>query len=792
MRHDLQSVFRALRREPRFTALAVLTFALGISAATAIFTVVNRVVLRAVPYPEPNRIVYFGWAWTGGGHSGSLSARKFQFWHDQTRVFDGVTTFRPFTASFGLGQSEPDIQGLRVSADYFRVVGSTPEIGRPFSADEMRPGGPPVAILSHQLWESRYGLDRAVLNTQVRVDGTLHTIVGVMPADFRAAESFDQPKILLPLVFGQADLDYRGNDYSVMARLAPHVTLAQARAAVAAVMSRFRTAYPDLVEPVDVGVILTNYRDLFLGNYATALFILLGATGFVLMLTCANVANLLLARAIKRRREIAIRTALGATRGRLVRLFVTEGIVIALLAAVVAVAMSMGGLHILLRLAPWVLRGGEEPRPDAWVLAFSIGLALVTGTVLGGVHAIPTLRTHKYQGRLPGALIAAESALAMVLLTGAGLLITSLTRMLSVDVGFSRTGVLTASIPRAPVGYDSASQIWTFDQRLLARLRTIPGVHDAASVSALPFNGGLNMPVTVDGKPDAAIGTVFWRTVSPGYFRTLGITLESGRDFEETDRHGGPGVVIISKSLAKQLWPGQDPIGQRLDVGRYKGKSMGPQLDEPPREVIGVAADTRQLSLDFPAAPFVFLPQAQVPPGLVSLPAIVVRYTGASAIIGQVIRDIDPRMQQPHYETIDQLVSGSVQFERLIAMLMGLFATLALIVTCVGIYSVSSYAVASKTRDIGVRMALGAPTSRVVSQVIREGMLPVVAGLAIGLSAAYMLVHLLTSLIYGVKPHDPATQAIVTAVLTVAALLGTWLPARRAARIDPLITLRGE
>ena len=792
MRHDLQSVFRALRREPRFTALAVLTFALGISAATAIFTVVNRVVLQAVPYPDPSRIVYFGWAWNRGAHSGSLSARKFQFWHDQTHVFDGVATFRSFTASFGFGQSEPDIQGLRVTADYLRVVGSTPAIGRLFSADETQLGGPPVAILSHQLWESHYGLDRAVLNKQVRVDGTLYTVIGVMPAGFRVAESFDQPQILLPLVFSPTDLEFKGNDYNVVARLAPHVTLAQARAAVAAVMPRFRTAYPDLIEPEDVGVILADYRDLFLGTYATALWILLGATGFVLLLTCANVANLLLARAIKRRREIGIRSALGATQGRLVRLFVTEGIVIALLAAVVGVAMSMWGLHTLVRLAPSVLRGGEEPRPDAVVLAFSIGLALLTGTVLGAVHAIPTLRTHKYQGRLPGVLIGAESALAIVLLIGAGLLITSLTRMLSVDLGFQRTGVLTATIPRPPAGYDSTARVWAFDQRLLARLHTIPGVLDAASVSALPFNGGLNMPVTVEGKPDAVIGAVYWRVVSPGYFRTLGITLVSGRDFSETDRDGTPGVVIVSKSVANQLWPGQDPIGQRLDVGRYRDKSMGAALDEPPREVIGVAADTRQIALAVAAPPFVFLPQAQVLPGLLSLPAFVVRYTGRSAVIGQAIHEVDPRMPQPRYETVDQLVSGSVEFERLIAMLMGLFAALALIVTCVGIYSVSSYAVASKTRDIGVRMALGAPTGRVVSGVIRDGMLPVVVGLAVGLVAAYMLVHLLTSLMYGVTPHDPATLAIVTVVLTVAALLGNWLPARRAARIDPLITLRGE
>jgi putative ABC transport system permease protein len=473
VRHDLQSILRGLRR---FAALAVLTFALGISAATAIFTVVNRVVLNPVPYPNPDRIVYLGWSWTKGSYANALSARKFEFWREQTHQFDGVTTYAPFTSDSG-------IRGLRVSTDFFRVIGSRPVLGRAFTLDETQRNGPPVAILSYGLWESRYGLDPRVLNSQIRVDKQIYTIVGVMPATFRIAEAADQAQILLPLVFTEAQLGDKGNNYLVAARLKPRVTLSQARADVAAVMERFRTAYPGLIEPNDVGVTIEDYQKLFLGNLRTAIWVLFGATGFLLVLTCANVANLLLSRALRRRREIAIRTALGATSGRLVRLFVTEGVILGLLAAVIGVAVSVWGLHALLALAPQMLPVSEEPRPDGSVLAFSASLALLTGGLVGLVHAVPTLKTHKYQGRLPGTLIAIESALAIVLLAGAGLLMTSLAHMLAIDTGYLRRGVVIANFPRVPAGYDSAGAVWTFDQRVLERLRAMPGVQSAASAT---------------------------------------------------------------------------------------------------------------------------------------------------------------------------------------------------------------------------------------------------------------------------------------------------------------------
>jgi putative ABC transport system permease protein len=793
--HDLSAVFRGLRREPRFAALAVLTFALGIGAATAIFTVVNRVVLRSVPYPNPDRIVYLGWSWKGGGHSSALSPRAFEFWRDQTRVFDGVATYREFTTQFGNGRSESDALGLRVTSDFFKVTGAKPALGRAFTPDEYALGAPHVAMLSHAFWESRFGLDPKVLEQQIPIEGVMYTVVGIMQPAFRMADDADQPQVLVPLALGPTEFADRGYNYQVVARLKPRVTLSAARTDVAAVLPRFRTAYPDLIEKNDAGVVLAYYRDMFLGDLQTELWVLFAATGFVLLLTCANVANLLLGRAIRRRREIAIRSALGATPGRLVRLFVTEGLVIGVLAAALGIGISLWSLHALLGLAPQMLPIGEEPKPDGWVLAFSAGLAIAGGIVLGLVHAIPTLRTHRYQGRLPGVLIAAESALAIVLLAGAGLLITSLTRLLAVDPGFSQTGIVTARIPRAPPGYDSIDAVWSFDQRVLARLRATPGVRTAASVSALPFENGWNLSVTMDGNPDATLGAVWWYAMSPDYFATLGITLVRGRDFSETDTRGSPGVIIINQSLANRFWPGQDPIGHRIAVGQFRGKSMVPSMDEPPREIVGVIADTRQLELTRAAVPMMFVPQTQVPAGLVTLPALLVRTTNGaltSAAIARAIDEIDPRMPPPHVETIHQRLAQSVGPERFLAVLMGLFAALALIVTCVGIYGVTAYAVASRTRDIGIRMALGAPGSRVVRRIVGQGMLPVVVGLSLGIAAALFLTRVLTSLLYGVAPRDPATLALVTVILIGAALLGNWLPARRAARIDPLIALRSD
>jgi len=807
LRFDLRAAFTSLRREPRFTALVVGTLALGLGAATAIFTIVNRVVLHPVPYPDPSQIVYLGWSWKNGSRADALSARKFLFWHDHAHVFDGVTTYQPFVASLGDAASQSDVTGLRVSSDFFRVVRATPVLGRAFAPEETRVNGAPVAILSHALWVSRFGGDANVLQHPVSIDGRAYTIIGVMPPSFRLGGSI-QPELFEPMAIGDVELADNGNNYIVMARLLPGISRPQARADVGALLEPFRSAYPNLAGPDDRGIRVTDFQEVFVGDLANRLWVLLAATGFVFMLTWANAANLALSRALTRRPEIAVRAALGATRGRLLHLHVLEGLMIGTVAAALSIGISAFGLRALLGLAPARLPVSDATRVDPWVIAFCGGLALLAGTVLGVVQATPMLRFDWSRGLSAGRtlgilgrrvgprlLTALESAMAIVLLAGAGLMITTMTRLLGSDPGFARTGVFTARLSHVPAGYESASAVLAFDRRVLDRLRTTPGVRDAASVSTLPLEGTSNLPITIDGNPAMTEGSPEWRAVSPGFFRTMGIAVIQGRDISDIDGLGSPGAVIINRSLAERYWPGQNPIGHYIAVGQYQGKSMGSVLDEPPRQIIGVVADSRLLGLSHDAPHTVFVPQAQVPRGLVSVPGFVVRAAGGAqgeSIIAEAVREVDPRMPVPTFASIHEIIAGSVAETRFSTMLLGVFAALALGITIIGVYSMAAYLVASRTRDIGVRLALGAAPHTVVAHVMRYGMLPVIAGLGAGLVAAFGLTRVLSGMIYGVSAHDPATIGVTTVLLLTVAFVGTWLPARRAARIDPVIALRSD
>ncbi len=807
--HDLRYVTRNLLRERHFTALAILTLALGIGATTAIFTVINRVVLRPLPYPEPDRIVYLGWHWSSGARADFLSARTFTFWHDQSRDFDALAAYQTFTRGLGADGVDADVHGLAVTEDFFRVLRTRPSVGRPFSPEEFAPGATRVAMLSNGLWQRRFGEDRQVLNHDIQINGQSYTVIGVLSPQFTIAGARQQPDVVLPLAITTADLANNSFEYWVIGRLRPGLSLAQANANGQATFAQYRTAYPQFVQPEDRGVQFEDFGQLFVGDLRKPLWILLGATGFVLLLTCANVANLLLARAIGRQREIAVRTALGATRSRIVSLQITEGVVIGALAAVLGILISVGVLRALLGLAPRLLPVSETPSPDGVVLAFGCLLAIASGVALGLIDALPAFRLDvarllteggrtgtrgKRHGQLRNALIAIESSLAIPLLAGAALLITTFVRLLTVDPGYLREGLVTATMPRTPAGYDSVAKVSQFEQRVLASVRAAPNVIAAAGASALPLQGGVNMPMTVDGQPDATEGAIQWRAISPDYFRTLGITLMRGRDFNEGDAGGAPGVVIISQSTAEHYWPHQDPIGERITIGQLRGRSIAPAFDEPPRVIVGVAADTRQLGMAYDAPRFVFVPQGQVPPGLVFLPSFVVRSAGAVNVapLRRAIADADPRMPLPQVATMRELVAASLGEQRFNAVLMGLFAALALAVTSIGIYGVVSYSVTNRAREIGLRMALGASAAAVVRLVVRQGMLPVVIGLGAGLAASLALTRLLSGMIYGVAPRDPAMLAIVTAVLITVALIGTWLPAWRATRIDPLLALRAD
>ena len=808
-RDDLRYTVRTLVRQPVFAIVVIATLTLGIAATTAIFHAVDRVVLHPLPYPNPDRIVYLGWKWTKGDGSSALSPRKFTFWQQQSRVFDGLATSKSFEATVGEDKAGAVARGMRITADYLRVIGMQPSLGRAFSRDEFPPDAPPVAILSRALWISQFGADPKAIGRTIRLDGHPYTIVGVMPASFEVAEQSEAAQVLLPLAFTAEQLSEGGNNYMTIGRLRDGVSPAQVDADMASVFERYRAS--GAVEKDDRGVKLYTYQSLFTGDLSSALWIMLGATIFVLVLACANVTNLVLARSLSRQREFAVRTALGAGRGRIARQVVLEMVVLGLVSAVLATAASLAGVRGIVALANGSLLRDSQLKIDSRVVVYTTLMTLAASLVVGLAVALAATRVDltkslagggrgssggKRQTRLRGVLVSAESAIAMLLLAGAGLLIASFARLSAVDPGFQREGIFTASISHAPPGYDSAATVWQFEQRVIDRLRATPGVASAGATFTLPLLRGWNLPMTVEGRPDDSEGGMEWRSMSPTYFQTMGVRLIAGRDILDSDNEGAPAVAIISQSFAKRYWPNQNPIGQRLLLGRFKGKLIGPAFADPPREIIGVVPDLRDMTLDQTRPRHtVWVPQAQAPKAMVKIPAFVVRASDAriaADALRRAISETDPRMRAPEVAAMADIVSRSLSWRRFAMVLMSVFALLALTLTCVGIYGVVAYSVAQRVHEIGVRMALGARPGSVVALVVAQGMRPAVVGLLVGLGGALALSRLLAKMLYGVGPRDPLSLGLVALVLATVAVVASYLPARRASRVDPLTALRSD
>ena len=811
LRVDFKYTMRMLARQPVFAIVVISTLTLGISATTAIFHAVDRVVLHPLPYPDPDRIVYLGWRWTGRGNiSGALSPRKFTFWQEQSRVFDGLATSNTFETTVGDDQTGSTSRGMRITADYLRVIGMPPSFGRGFSKDEYTEDAASVAILSHALWMSQFGGDRSVIGRSTRLDGHPYTIVGVMPASFEVAEQSEWAQVLLPLKFTPEQMKDGGNNYTVIGRLRSDISRAQIDADMASVFARYRSASAETDQKDDLGVELYTYQKLFVGDLSSVLWIMLGATIFVLVLACANVTNLLLARSLSRQREFAVRTALGAGRGRIARQVVLEMVVLGTISAVLATAASLAGVRGIVALAQGALLREDQLKIDPRALVFTTLVALAASLVVGLVVALVATRVDltkslaggarsssgsKRQTTLRSALVSTESAIAMLLLSGAGLLIASFARLNAVDPGFQREGIFTAAISHAPSGYDSASTIWQFEQRVLERLQATPGITGAGATLTLPLQRGWNLPMTVEGNPDQTT-TIEWRSMSPAYLNTMGVRLIAGRNILESDIQGSPGVVVISQSLAKRYWKTESPIGHRLLLGRFKGKLIGPAFDEPAREIVGVVPDLRDVSLDQTRPRVtIWVPQAQAPKALAKIPVFVVRATDAGIAadaLRRAISETDPRMRAPDISTMTDIVSRSLAQRRFSMVLMTVFALVALTLTCVGIYGVVAYSVAQRVHEIGVRMALGARPGSVVALVVAQGVRPAVVGLVVGLGGALALSSVLKSMLYGVGPRDPVSLGVVAFVLALVAVLASYIPARRASRVDPLTALRAD
>jgi putative ABC transport system permease protein len=803
---DLRYGLRMLWKNPGFTSVAVLALALGIGANSAIFSVVNTVLLQPLPYKSPAELIML---WENATHLGfpknTPSPANFLDWARQSTVFTGMAAMAP--KNFNLtGEGEPErLDGRRVSADLFDLLGVQPRLGRGFLPEEDKPGTH-VVILSDGLWQRRFGSDPQIIGRALNLNGESYSVVGVMPPGVELP-GFDNWKdqLWVPIAFPGVEAQARGNHYlEVIARMKPGITLKQARAEMDTIAARLSQQYPE--ENLRIGTVVNPLHEEIVGDIRPALLVLLGAVGFVLLIACANVANLLLARAAVRQKEIALRLALGASRSRLTRQFLTESVLLALLGASVGLMFAFAGLRILKTFIPDTISQAGSIGLDATALAFTALVAVVTGLIFGLAPAAQASNfslneTLKEGGRdaggggkgvrLRGLLVIAEIAVSFVLLIGAGLLINSFIHLRNLDPGFRADHLLTAKIDLPELKYPDKEHRIPFLDEVLRRVNALPGVQSAAIAGNLPFTyNGDSMYIAVEGIPDPPPDQqmdVIYRATGPGYFSTMGIPLVRGRDFTEQENTETGYTVVVSEKLAQHFWPNQDPIGKRLKPGSTTS-------DSPWREVIGVVKDVRQN--DFLAAPKMQMYMSYRQLKFLAPNALVVRTKvepmSLATALGNAVWAVDKDQPVSNIDTMENIVAGAVARQRFSTMLLGIFAAVALLLAAVGIYGVMSYSVAQRTREIGIRMALGAQRGDVLKMTIKQGLKLVAMGVAIGLIAAFILTRVMASLLFGVSATDPVTFVSISLVLMSVAMLASYIPALRATKVDPMVALRAQ
>ncbi len=810
IRQDLGYAVRSFVRAPRFTVVAVLTLALGIGASSAVFSVLDGVVLRPLPFPEPERFVHLAWD-HGRGATSALTGLQLGYWTENTRSFEAVATYRSFQARVEEGDRPVGLPGLRASAGFLTALGWTPALGRDFTADEDVPDGPAVALVSDAFWRGRFDASPNVVGESLRIGNRPYTVIGVLPADFAFPQLSRAPEILVPLGM-TVDPSDLGENWEGIARLRDGVPLQEARADVARLNPAFAAAYPDHAYGNGAGMSITSFRTLHVGDLATALAVAMGAVALVLLIACANVANLLLARATQRRREIALRAALGATRARIARAAILEGLLLAAAAGALGMLLAQWSVATLLALSPVRLPRVEEIGIDGRVLAFAIAAAAVTGVVFGGVAAMPALRARLAAALKEGArgatgssrgrqaLLLTQAAFSMVLLVLSGLFVASLAGLRRVDKGFDPALVTAVRLPLRAEGYETAEALTELVRRVGAEVQgAVPGARIAAATN-LPLERGLNIPVTIGGRPDDFEGAVQWRAVSPGYFSTLGIELVAGRAFTSADVAGGAPVALVNEAFVRRYFPDQDPLGQRVEVGRFRGDWIDPSFEGPGAEIVGVVADVREVSLRADASRTVFVPFAQAPymlsTALNGMPLFMIRAPSSGAVTqGRVrawIENVDPGLPAPEVMPLGDVVTASLAEERFGASLLSTFAAIALLLTAFGIYGVLAYTVRQRRREIGIRIALGAGGAAVVRLVGRQGMVPVALGLALGAVASLALTRPVAGMLWGVEPTDPLTIGSVGVLLMLVAVAASLVPAREALAVDPVRSLTEE
>jgi putative ABC transport system permease protein len=804
---DLRYGMRMLVKNPAFTIVAVITMALGIGANTALFSVVNGVMLKSLPFTEPDRL-FFSLETNAKFPSPGVSASSLNYrdWKEQSRSFETLSARQGFTGNLTSSEQPEKIQGEKVTWDYFPTLGVAPLAGRAFTEDEDKPGGTPVILLSKGLWQRRFGGNPAIVGQPIPFNGQSATVIGIMPNDYRPNIEF-----WVPLAITYQNADRNLHNIQVIGRLAAGVTQEQAQSEMATIAAGLIEQYPD--SNAGWGIALVPFKDLVTFNIRPALMLLLGAVGLVLLIACANVANLLLARAASREKEIAIRLALGASRGRLIRQVLTESVLISVIGGAVGVLIALWGTEALVSLNQQGIPRAGEISIDGRVLGFALLVSVLAGMLFGFVPAFqaskPNLNeTLKESGKsssgnarghlIRSTLVVVQVALAFVLLIGAGLLIKSFSELQQVNVGFNRERLLTMQVSLPPAQYPRDTDVIGFYREATSKLSALAGITSASAISQAPLaGGGPQFVFAVEGRPlptpsEAPIAS--YRVVMPDYFQTMNIPLIKGRAFTEADDQNALQTVIVNQNMADLIWPGEDAVGKRVTVGV-------PLPDEQPdwAVVVGVVGNVKHTAIQGETGMQMYQAVAQSPFLALNLGRTMtfilrsqIETTSLVAPARSIFAGLNSTLPISNVKTMETIIQDSVAPFRFNMFLLGLIATIAILLTVVGVYGVMNYAVAQRTREIGIRMALGAQPGQVRSLILKQGLVLSVAGLGIGVGASLIFMRFIASLLYGVSTTDPVIFIAVALGLTAVSMTACYVPARKATKVDPLIALRYE